>query len=267
MDKLIQFFSDNSTALIVSVIANAISGLAAWYIKHKFKSRKFSLPLMIGVAILLGATALYFIISILKAPRKADVMFSDFDNCFAINHYKVHWGVLNDNPFNGNSNLTIEIHPTPEPKTSNDCYAVLSFYLGENSTIRPYCGAFTWFAPKPIETRDITAYNGIRLEAWHDKDLDPAVRVYLQISPYQFIESYNGYLECDITSDLKKNAHRAEISLPFSKFIAPPDGPDPSASLSKEFQKSVYQLSIVVQGEKGRAAQGKICFDNLKFYN
>jgi hypothetical protein len=266
MDNLIQLFSDNSNALIVSLIANAMSAIAVWYVKKGFPKWRHSLPIIIGIVILTGSIALYLIVSIIKAPKRAEAVFSDFNNCFAINTYKVHWGVLNDNPYNGNSNVTVEVPSYRSAIISNDCYAILSYYLGDKSTIRPYCGIFSWFVPKPIEARDVSSYNGIQLEAWPEVDLPEGVRVYLQISPYKLIHSYEGYLECDITSDIKNNSERREISLHFSKFKSPPSWTGPTISLSKEFQKSIYQISIIIQGEKGRIAQGKIGIDNLKFF-
>jgi len=148
-----------------------------------------------------------------------------------------------------------------------DCYAVLSFYLGDKSSIPPYTGTFTWFAPKPILSRDVSRFNGIQMRAWHLGDLPPGVRVYLQISPTRLIQSYDGYFEHDFTDDMRNDQSSGPFTIPFEAFV-------PSSQtrtqgfhvLDKSLLSKVYQISIRIQGQKGRVSQGKVAFSDVRFY-
>ena len=193
-------------------------------------------------------------------------MFSDFSYCFPVNNYGVHWGVFNDNPYNGNSDVSIMVKS--DRANVNDCYGVLIFQLGEKSTIRPYAGVFAGFAPKPMAPRDVSHFSGVKVNVWHEGAFPEGVRVYLQISPYQMINWYDGYFQSDLTEHFKKMGPSPEVVVPFENF-------EPSASLrgigfnegfSSAYRKEVYQLAIIIQGLKGMSAQGVIAFDNLIFY-
>jgi len=222
---------------------------------------------MISLAIIIigSLTALFIAIYMVPKTQKASVVFSDFNKCFPINNYNVHWGVFNDNPYNGNSNMTIKTQSNPE--NTNDCYAVLSFYLGKESTIKPFCGVVAGFAPRPIESRDVSIYDGIQFRTWHEDEesLPEEVHVYIQISPHRLIYEYDGYHQYEFTKYVKSR-EPIKVTVPFSEFEQPPERQGPKVPFIEDFQKAIYQIAIVVQGEKGRVTKGEIMIDNIVFF-
>jgi hypothetical protein len=256
-------------AFVISVVANALTAIVSWYVKKRPK--RFDRLIIALVVIIVGGATAFLILRLSSAPKKAEEVFSDFDDGVPRNKYKVRWGVFNDNEYKGNSNITIE---TQSSEAGQNPYAELSYFMGKNSST-PFCGIFSWFAHQPIDIRNISVYDGIQLEAWHEheKDFPDGVHVYLQISPYELIDNKNGFFECEFTIGLKQNTVRGNpIQLPFSSFrISRKFERTDSAQfetvqkgLSKEFQGKIYQISITIEGKSG--TEGKIDFDNLKFY-
>lgn len=267
----IRFMLDNNEpSLPLTIFGLLIGGTITSYAfvgiqttKNKAKVR--SLIFIVGLLLTILSSALgglYW--GTTKRPFRAHPVFSDLNQCFPRNNYGVDWGVFNDNPFNGNSIINIKVHPNVD--NAADCYAVAPFSLGEESTIRPYCGVFSGFSAKLAEASDVSSYSGVQFEAWHEGDFPEGVRVYLQIASKQLLNQPNGYHQFDFTEDVKRNKTRSKISAPFTDFEQAPEQKEPKVPFDKMLQQQVYQISIVIQGEKGRVAKGTIAFDNLKFF-
>ena len=125
---------------ILTFIISILSGALIALLTRLFKRRL--LMIVLTIIIIGSIPAIYALVKMQPRLQKAQIVFSDFNQCFPVNNYGVHWGVFNDNPYNGNSGLTIKVRPNR--KNINDCYGELSFYLGEECTIKPYCGVSLW---------------------------------------------------------------------------------------------------------------------------
>jgi hypothetical protein len=216
------------------------------------------------IAIVISSLAALVIVKLVELPPRVRSVYSDFSSCAPVNNYGVHWGIFNDNPYMGNSNVAVEVH---RRFTGQGCYAVLAFYLGDKSTINPYTGTFSWFQPRP-QPRDASRFNGLQFYAWHEGTLSKAVTVLIQLSPEQMINWYDGYFEYDITEHVSKTQRVPQIVVPFEKLQPSPQlkALGFRQSFDKSYQKRLYQIAIVIRGEKGVASSGRIAFDQVEFY-
>jgi hypothetical protein len=216
------------------------------------------------IAIVISSIAAFVIVELVELPPRVRSVYSDFSSCAPINNYGVHWGVFNDNPYMGNSNLAVEVHRS---FSGQGCYGVLAFYLGDKSTINPYTGTFSWFQPRP-QPRDASRFNGLQFYAWHEGTLPKAVTVLIQLSPEQMVNWYDGYFEYNITEHVSKTQRLPQIVVPFEKLQPSPQlkALGFRQSFDKSYQKRLYQIAIVIRGEKGVASSGRIAFDQVEFY-
>lgn len=275
MKQIVQLVLDNLTPLIVNLISNIFMAcFMMWAIKWPAqRKRRWLIVLGAAICIVIISAVVLGITLDMSTIKSARGDFSHLNECKPQNNDGVHWGVFNDNPFNGNSNVSIETLHYPNDK--NDCYAAISYSLGEKSDINSYCGVFSGFASQLGEPRDVSRFNGIRLSVWREGNMPEGVQVYLQISTNRLLGHPNHYHQRDITNHVmahgvasytKTDVNRSNISIPFSEFVQPPDVPGIKVEFDKTLQKEVYQIAIIIKGEKGGKSQGKIGFDDMAFF-
>jgi hypothetical protein len=191
---------------------------------------------------------------------------ADFNNCRPLNLYGRQLGGLNDNSWNGNS--TVNLFTEGTDSNQGGCYLVMDYHLGSRATIPPYCGMFSPFST-PGEARDVSAYQGISLYAWHQDGPPKSVNVYLQISPSEMNDWDDGYFYVNLTDEVQKTTREPIARIPFTDFK--PSGPLEKVgfhgSFDKHYQRRVYQVAVVIQGTiKGQEANGQIAVDDIRFY-
>jgi len=254
--------------LLLSTIVGYCSSLFAsisYMLILKYLKKKKTIYTHIINTIICGSVIAGIIYAITPRIPTADRVFSDFNSGFPLTANNVQWGVFNDCPYNGNSNITPFI--LTSAGNSGDCYLVLDYYLGEKSITRPYCGVFAGFAPKPADPRDASEYNGIKIEIWHEDNtpIPKGVHIYIQISPYRMISEYDGYHQYELTENAK-SLNSLIVTIPFADFTQPPERAGQKVPLTKDLQKAIYQIAIVIQGEKSQISTGRVLIDNIEFY-
>lgn len=266
MGKYLSSLSENFTPLIVNIISGIllawIATIAAGW--SETKRRKWIATFGLGVLIIILSVITLNVISLLNKVETAQVIFSDLNRDLPVNSYDAPWEVFNDNLKKGNSNVTIETHPSPG--IVDDYYATLAYYLGDKSTSKSFCGVSSVFSPKLCEPRDVSGFTGIQLDAWREGDWPEGVRAYMRIYPRQLVGISDGYYQYDLTDLAKRTETRTRIEAPFTDFKPAPDPNSANGPFDKTLRKEIHSIAIVIQGDHGRVYQGKIAFDNLKFF-
>jgi hypothetical protein len=263
---IVHRMNDMSTALLASLAINLVSGLFVAYVTERHISWRYR-AILIASGILLASLAGSFWLQVwLRASPKAAAIFADFSECEIRATNRVNWGVFNDNPYRGNSNVTIEMRTA---RGETPCHPVLAYYLGDRATIPPYCGIFAAFDATGRQSRDVSRFSGIQFYLWLDEgDLPENVRVSLHVSPESEFYWYDGYYEYDLTEHARKNRRGALVYVPFDKLVPSKalQAQNVTETFGKRFQKRVLQLAFVIEGTLGIATSGKLAIDDIGFY-
>jgi hypothetical protein len=247
---------------IINVICNLFVVILV-EILRKPRSTTQRLTVVSAMLALIALPVVYIGYALQPRPDEAKRIFSDFEMGRPFNAYGIPWAVFNDNAYNGRSNVTTEIQDRHEPGDKH--FAALSYYLGPQSSGDPYCGVYSGFAYRPDEPRDVSGYEGIELDLWHDGEIPEGVRIFIQISPYRLIASPDGHYQFELT-DYARHQKPTKTYAPFKMFTQPPGFVGPAHEFDREFQQSVYKVGILIQGRKGSTASGRLFIDNLRFF-